>query len=42
MLAEMLEFCPIGESSFAVYAYLYLQRLPREICVLLSKMIRPI
>jgi hypothetical protein len=26
MLAEMLEFCPAGESSTAVFAYLFLQR----------------
>jgi hypothetical protein len=37
MLAEMLEFCPAGESSTAVFAYLFLQRLPREIRVLLSE-----
>ena len=37
MLAEMLEFCPAGESSTAVFAFLFLQRLPREIRVLLSE-----
>jgi hypothetical protein len=37
MLAEMLEFCPAGESATAVFAYLFLQRLPREIRVLLSE-----
>jgi hypothetical protein len=37
MLAEMLEVCPAGESSTAVFAYLFLQRLPREIRVLLSE-----
>jgi hypothetical protein len=37
MLAEMLEFCPAGESSTIVFAYLFLQRLPREIHVLLSE-----
>jgi hypothetical protein len=37
MLAEMLEFCPASESSTAVFAYLFLQRLPREIRVLLSE-----
>jgi hypothetical protein len=37
MLAEMLEFCPAGESITAVFAYLFLQRLPREIRVLLSE-----
>jgi hypothetical protein len=37
MLAEMLEFCPAGESTTAVFTYLFLQRLPREICVLLSE-----
>ncbi len=37
MLAEMLEFCPAGELSTAVFAYLFLQRLPREIRILLSK-----
>ena len=31
MLAEMLEFCTAGESSTAVFAFLFLQRLPREI-----------
>jgi hypothetical protein len=34
MLAEMLEFCPAGESATA---FLYLQQLPREIWVLLSE-----
>jgi hypothetical protein len=37
MLAEMLEYCPTGESTTAVFAYLFLQRLPREIRVLLSE-----
>jgi hypothetical protein len=37
MLAEMLEFCPAGESSTAVFAFLFLQRLPCEIRVLLSE-----
>ncbi len=37
MLAEMLEYCPEGESTTAVFAYLFLQRLPREIRVLLSE-----
>ncbi len=37
LLAEMLEFCPAGESSTAVFAFLFLQRLPREIRVLLSE-----
>jgi hypothetical protein len=37
MLAEMLEYCPAGESATAVFAYLFLQRLPREIRVLLSE-----
>jgi hypothetical protein len=37
MLAEMLEYCPAGKSATAVLAYLFLQRLPREICVLLSE-----
>jgi hypothetical protein len=36
MLAEMLEYCPTGESTTAV-SYLFLQRLPREIRVLLSE-----
>ncbi len=37
ILAEMLEFCPAGESSTAVFAFLFLQRLPQEIRVLLSE-----
>jgi hypothetical protein len=37
MLAEMLEYCPAGESTTAVFTFLYLQRLPREIRVLLSE-----
>jgi hypothetical protein len=37
LLTEMLEFCPTGESSTAVFAYLFLQHLPREIRVLLSE-----
>jgi hypothetical protein len=36
-LAEMLEFCPAGELSTAVFAFLFLQRLPQEIRVLLSE-----
>jgi hypothetical protein len=37
MLAEMLEFCPVSESATAVFAYLFLQRLPSEIRILLSE-----
>ncbi len=37
MLAEMLEYCPAGESATAVFAYLFLQQLCRETQVLLSK-----
>jgi hypothetical protein len=37
MLAEMLEYCLAGESATVVFAYLFLQRLPREIRVLLSE-----
>jgi hypothetical protein len=37
MLAEMLEFCQAVESSTAIFAFLFLQRLPREIRVLLSE-----
>ncbi len=37
LLAEMLEFCPAGESSTTVFAFLFLQRLPRKIWVLLSE-----
>jgi hypothetical protein len=37
MLAEMLEYCPAGESSTAIFAFLYLQRLPWEIWVLLPE-----
>jgi hypothetical protein len=37
MLAEMLEYCLAGESTTAVFAFLYLQRLPQEIRVLLSE-----
>ncbi len=37
MLAEMLENCLAGESTTAVFAYLFLQRLPGEIRVLLSE-----
>ncbi len=37
MLAEMLEYCPAGESTTAVFAFLFLQRLPWEISVLLSE-----
>jgi hypothetical protein len=37
MLAEMLEFCLAGESSTAVFAFLFLQHLPRQIWVLLSE-----
>jgi hypothetical protein len=37
ILAEMLEYCPAGESTTAVFTFLSLQRLPREIRVLLSE-----
>ncbi len=37
MLVEMLEYCPAGESTTAVFTYLFLQRLPREIRVLMSE-----
>jgi hypothetical protein len=37
MLAEMLEFCLVSESATAVFTYLFLQRLAREICILLSE-----
>jgi hypothetical protein len=37
MLAEMLEYCPAGESTSTIFANLFLQRLPREIWVLLSE-----
>jgi hypothetical protein len=37
MLVEMLEFCLASESTTAVFAFLFLQRLPREIRVLLSE-----
>jgi hypothetical protein len=37
MLAEMLQFCPAGESAMAVFAFLNLQRFPREVRGLLSK-----
>jgi hypothetical protein len=37
MLAEMLEFCPVGKSSTTVFASLFLQHLPWEIHVLLSE-----
>ncbi len=37
MLAKMLEFCPAGKSSTAVFAFLFLQRLLCEIRVLLSE-----
>jgi hypothetical protein len=37
MLAKMLEFCPAGKYSIAVFAFLFLHRFPREILVLLSE-----
>jgi hypothetical protein len=37
MLAKMFEYCPVGESTTAVFTYLLLQRLPREIQVMLSE-----
>ncbi len=37
MLAEMLEYCPVGKLTTAVFAYLLLQQLPREIRMLLSE-----
>ncbi len=35
MLAEMMSSCPAGESTYAMFTYLFLQRLLREIRVLL-------
>jgi hypothetical protein len=32
-----MEFCPAGESATAVFTFLFLQQLPREIRVLLSE-----
>ncbi len=37
MLAEMLKYCPAGESTTTVFEYLFLQQLPREIRMLLSE-----
>jgi hypothetical protein len=37
MLAEMLEYCPAGESTAAIFTYLFLQRIPREIRVFMSE-----
>jgi hypothetical protein len=33
----MLELCPHGHESYPFFCYLFLQRLPREICVLLAE-----
>jgi hypothetical protein len=37
MLAEMLDYCSAGESTIAVFAYLFLQHLPKETPMLLSE-----
>jgi hypothetical protein len=37
MMAAMLEMCPRGEEKTNLFACLFLQRLPREIRVLLSR-----
>jgi hypothetical protein len=37
MLAEMLKYCLAGESTTTVFAYLFLQRIPHEIQVVLSE-----
>jgi hypothetical protein len=37
LMAEMLEICPRGEEKSELFACLFLQRLPREIRVLLAK-----
>jgi hypothetical protein len=37
MMAAMLEFCPRGEEKTNLFACLFLQRLPREIRVLLAR-----
>jgi hypothetical protein len=37
MLVEILEYCLAGESTTAIFANLFLQQLPREIRILLSK-----
>jgi hypothetical protein len=37
LLNDMLELCPKGEESTSFFCYLFLQRLPREIRVLLAE-----
>jgi hypothetical protein len=36
LLAAMLELCPHGHETSPFFAYLFLQRLPQEICMLLA------
>jgi hypothetical protein len=37
LLAEMLELCPRGQESNIFFLFLFLQRLPRELRVLLDE-----
>jgi hypothetical protein len=37
LMAAMLEVCPRGEEKTELFAFLFLQRLPRELRVLLAK-----
>ena len=36
LLANMLDICPRGEETLSFFSFLFLQRLPREIRVLLA------
>jgi hypothetical protein len=36
LLAEMLRLCPRGQENSLFFTYLFLHRLPRELCVLLT------
>ena len=37
LLAEMIRLCPNGEENNTLFNYLFLTKLPRELCVLLSE-----
>jgi hypothetical protein len=36
LLAEMLQICPWGKENSVFFNCLFLQKLPRELCILLS------
>jgi hypothetical protein len=37
LLHELVQFCPEGESQSKIFCYLFLQRLPAELRIILSE-----